>query len=114
MTDGGFPMSTKSGQMSRPKGLQRFFWREGSCEILQGTGEIARETERCCRWMGKVATEMRCASCSYYKPYLGGIERVIQRLSVGLLGQPDVAATAVLTTHFAFPRRHMGRLPPIE
>jgi glycosyltransferase involved in cell wall biosynthesis len=50
----------------------------------------------------------------YYKPYLGGIERVIERLTTGLLARPDVAATGVLTTHFAFPRQHMAGLAPIE
>jgi hypothetical protein len=50
----------------------------------------------------------------YYKPYLGGIERVIERLTTGLLRRPDVAATGVLTTHFAFPRQHMAGLPAVE
>lgn len=50
----------------------------------------------------------------YYKPYLGGIERVIERLSAGLLARPDVQATGVITTHFAFPRRHMRGLPDRE
>jgi glycosyltransferase involved in cell wall biosynthesis len=50
----------------------------------------------------------------YYKPYLGGIERVIERLTTGLLARRDVAATGVLTTHFAFPRKHMEGLPPFE
>jgi glycosyltransferase involved in cell wall biosynthesis len=50
----------------------------------------------------------------YYKPYLGGIERVIERLTTGLLRRPDVAAAGVLTTHFAFPRKHMADLPSVE
>jgi glycosyltransferase involved in cell wall biosynthesis len=50
----------------------------------------------------------------YYKPYLGGIERVIERLSGGLLVRPDVEAVGVLTTHFSFPRRHMKGLPASE
>ena len=47
----------------------------------------------------------------YYKPYLGGIERVIEGLSTRLLARDDVEATGVLTTHFAFPRKHMRGLP---
>jgi glycosyltransferase involved in cell wall biosynthesis len=47
----------------------------------------------------------------YYKPYLGGIERVIERLSAGMLGKPEVEAVGVLTTHFAFPRKFMPGLP---
>ena len=47
----------------------------------------------------------------YYKPYLGGIERVIEHLSAGMLGRADVEATGVLTTHFAFPRTFMPGLP---
>jgi glycosyltransferase involved in cell wall biosynthesis len=50
----------------------------------------------------------------YYKPYLGGIERVIERLTTGMLARADVAAAGVLTTHFAFPRRHMDGLPAAE
>jgi len=50
----------------------------------------------------------------YYKPYLGGIERVIERLTKGLLARPDVGSVGVLTTHFAFPRIHMNGLPDFE
>lgn len=50
----------------------------------------------------------------YYKPYLGGIERVIERLSAGMQARPDVEAVGVLTTHFAFPRKHMEGLPARE
>jgi glycosyltransferase involved in cell wall biosynthesis len=50
----------------------------------------------------------------YYKPYLGGIERVIERLSAGMAARPDVEAASVLTTHFAFPRKHMKGLPARE
>lgn len=50
----------------------------------------------------------------YYKPYLGGIERVIERLSAGMVQRPDVAAVGVLTTHFEFPRHWMRGLPPRE
>ena len=50
----------------------------------------------------------------YYKPYLGGIERVIERLSAGLAAHADVEAVGVLTTHFAFPRKHMRGLPARE
>jgi glycosyltransferase involved in cell wall biosynthesis len=50
----------------------------------------------------------------YYKPYLGGIERVIERLSAGMAARADVEAVGVLTTHFAFPRKHMAGLPVRE
>jgi len=50
----------------------------------------------------------------YYKPYLGGIERVIERLSAGMLRRADVEAVGVLTTHFEFPRHWMEGLPPRE
>ncbi|HEY7294787.1 MAG TPA: hypothetical protein VH916_07080, partial [Dehalococcoidia bacterium] len=40
----------------------------------------------------------------YYKPYLGGIERVIERLSAGMLRRDDIEAVGVLTTHYEFPR----------
>src|SRR5438270_14002895 len=50
----------------------------------------------------------------YYKPYLGGIERVIERISAGLRRRDDVEAVGVLTTHFAFPRKWMPGLPERE
>jgi len=50
----------------------------------------------------------------YYKPYLGGIERVIERLSAGMRARPDVEAVGVLTTYFAFPRQHLAGLPATE
>ncbi|MHB8576445.1 MAG: hypothetical protein ACYDCQ_14065, partial [Dehalococcoidia bacterium] len=50
----------------------------------------------------------------YYKPYLGGIERVIERMSAGMLRRPDVEAVGVLTTHFEFPRHFMPGLPERE
>ncbi|HZQ38472.1 MAG TPA: glycosyltransferase family 4 protein [Dehalococcoidia bacterium] len=50
----------------------------------------------------------------YYKPYLGGIERVIERLSAGMVQRRDVEAVGVLTTHFAFPRHWMRDLPARE
>ncbi|HLZ71351.1 MAG TPA: glycosyltransferase family 4 protein [Dehalococcoidia bacterium] len=50
----------------------------------------------------------------YYKPYLGGIERVIERLSAGMRRRADVAAVGVLTTHFEFPRHWMEGLPARE
>ncbi len=40
----------------------------------------------------------------YFRPYLGGIERAIERLSFQLLDSPEVAAVGVLTTKYAFPR----------
>ena len=39
----------------------------------------------------------------YFRPYLGGIERAIERLSFQLLDSPDVEAVGVLTTKYAFP-----------
>lgn len=50
----------------------------------------------------------------YYKPYLGGIERVIERMSAGMAQHAGVEAVGVLTTHFAFPRKHMDGLPARE
>ena len=40
----------------------------------------------------------------YFRPYLGGIERAIERLSFQLLDSPEVEAVGVLTTKYAFPR----------
>ncbi len=40
----------------------------------------------------------------YFRPYLGGIERAIERLSFQLLGSPEVESVGVLTTKYAFPR----------
>ena len=40
----------------------------------------------------------------YFRPYLGGIERAIERLSFQLLDSPDIEAVGVLTTKYAFPR----------
>lgn len=40
----------------------------------------------------------------YFRPYLGGIERAIERLSFQLLDSPAVEAVGVLTTKYAFPR----------
>ena len=39
----------------------------------------------------------------YFRPYLGGIERAIERLSYSLMDSPAVEAVAVLTTKYAFP-----------
>lgn len=39
----------------------------------------------------------------YFRPYLGGIERAIERLSFQLLESPAVEAVGVLTTKYAFP-----------
>jgi len=46
----------------------------------------------------------------YYKPYLGGIERVIERLSEGIAAAPGHHEVAVLTTKYVFPRRYVGSL----
>ena len=40
----------------------------------------------------------------YFRPYLGGIERAIERLSFQLLESSAVEAVGVLTTKYAFPR----------
>src|SRR5947209_6806547 len=50
----------------------------------------------------------------YYKPYLGGIERIIERLSAELGKQARVAAVGVLTTRAFFPDRWMPDLPAHE
>ena len=39
----------------------------------------------------------------YFRPYLGGIERAIERLSFQLLDSPGVEAVGVLTTKYSFP-----------
>lgn len=39
----------------------------------------------------------------YFRPYLGGIERAIERLSSELLESPEVEAVGVLTTKYSFP-----------
>ncbi len=39
----------------------------------------------------------------YFLPYLGGIERAIERLSFRLLESPSVEAVGVLTTKYSFP-----------
>lgn len=50
----------------------------------------------------------------YYKPYLGGIERVIEKYSLYMQQEKDVEAVGVLTTHFAFPRTRVKELPDFE
>ena len=40
----------------------------------------------------------------YFRPYLGGIERAVEQLSLQLLASPAVAAVGVLTAKYAFPR----------
>ncbi len=40
----------------------------------------------------------------YFRPYLGGIERAIERLSFQLLDSQAIEAVGVLTTKYAFPR----------
>lgn len=40
----------------------------------------------------------------YFRPYLGGIERAIERLSFQLLDSSSIEAVGVLTTKYAFPR----------
>ena len=50
----------------------------------------------------------------YYKPYLGGIERIIERLSAELQTHPGVEAVGVLTTRVYFPDRVIHELPGHE
>jgi glycosyltransferase involved in cell wall biosynthesis len=50
----------------------------------------------------------------YYKPYLGGIERIIEQVSHHLLDYPDVEAIGLLTTRAHFPDRMMSELPARE
>ena len=40
----------------------------------------------------------------YFRPYLGGIERAVEQLSLQLLNSPQIAAIGVLTAKYAFPR----------
>lgn len=46
----------------------------------------------------------------YYKPYLGGIERVIDRLAREYLASGAMRRVGVLTTHYAFPRQYVPGL----
>jgi glycosyltransferase involved in cell wall biosynthesis len=50
----------------------------------------------------------------YYKPYLGGIERIIEQVSQRLLDYADVEAIGLLTTRAHFPDRIMQELPAHE
>lgn len=47
----------------------------------------------------------------YYKPYLGGIERVIENLSAEFLKSTQVKRVGVLTTRWSFPRRFEANWP---
>ena len=50
----------------------------------------------------------------YFRPYLGGIERAIERLSFRLLESPDVEAVGVLTTKYSFPPTPHPKWPDRE
>lgn len=50
----------------------------------------------------------------YYKPYLGGIERVIEKLSRHFLKQDEVGRVGILSTKWSFPRRYHPDLPSRE
>src|SRR5437764_14907571 len=50
----------------------------------------------------------------YYKPYFGGIERVIERLTAELRLSRGVEAIGILTTNVYFPDRIMQGLPAHE
>ena len=40
----------------------------------------------------------------YFRPYLGGIERAVEKLALQLQKSPEVEAVGVLTTKYSFPR----------
>lgn len=50
----------------------------------------------------------------YYKPYLGGIERIIERMGQELESYSDIERVGVLTTRAHFPDRWMADLPSHE
>jgi glycosyltransferase involved in cell wall biosynthesis len=50
----------------------------------------------------------------YYKPYIGGIERIIEQAGAHLLRRGEVEAVGVLTTRACFPDRWMSDLPSHE
>jgi glycosyltransferase involved in cell wall biosynthesis len=50
----------------------------------------------------------------YYKPYLGGIERVIEKLSLALIENNDKIQVSVLTSRWSFPRKYCADWPPQE
>ena len=50
----------------------------------------------------------------YYKPYMGGIERIIEQVGSQLLRRDEVEAVGVLTTRARFPDRWMSELPSHE
>ena len=50
----------------------------------------------------------------YFRPYLGGIERAVEQLSLQLLNSPQVAAIGVLTAKYAFPRIPHSEWPDQE
>jgi glycosyltransferase involved in cell wall biosynthesis len=50
----------------------------------------------------------------YYKPYLGGIERVIEKLSQEFLADPEVEKVGVLTSFAAYPGIQMRELAAHE
>jgi glycosyltransferase involved in cell wall biosynthesis len=50
----------------------------------------------------------------YYKPYLGGIERIIEKVGAELLARDEVEAVGVLTTRVHFPDRWMHDVPSRE
>ena len=50
----------------------------------------------------------------YFRPYLGGIERAIERLSHQLVESPSVEAVGVLTTKYSFPPQPHPEWPDRE
>ncbi len=53
-----------------------------------------------------------CTPC--YKPYFGGIERVVEQLTRRLLAHPEVEAVGIMTSYYRFPSRLMEGLPARE
>ena len=53
-----------------------------------------------------------CTPC--YKPYFGGIERVVEQLSRRLSAHPDVEAVGIMTSYYRFPSQFMEGLPAQE
>jgi glycosyltransferase involved in cell wall biosynthesis len=50
----------------------------------------------------------------YYRPYLGGIERVIEKMSRQFIADPEVEKVGVLTSYAAYPGNQMRDVPPHE
>lgn len=53
-----------------------------------------------------------CTPC--YKPYFGGVERVVEQLVRRLAVHPEVEEVGILTSHYRFPSMFMDGLPARE